>query len=201
MKRLFTLKRTLLIVILVGSFAVSAQESNTKVAQKFSDRLFWGGSLGLTIGDITQFDVIPVGGIWVIPQWSLGVSGRYSYYRQRRYFWGESASAYHSHIWGGSVFTQILPVPDFSEILPVKVHGGIMFHAEYERLLIDRRMIDPFGSSISGKTWVELFLAGVGYRQKLGEKAALNIMLLWELSGSSFSPYPQNPMIRVNFTL
>ncbi len=155
----------------------------------------------MTIGDITQLDVIPVGGIWVIPQWSLGVSGRYSYYRQRRYFWGESATAYHSHIWGGSVFTQILPVPDFSDILPVKMHGGIMLHAEYERLLIDRRMLDPFGGSSTGKTWVDLYLAGVGYRQKIGEKAALNIMLLWELSGSNFSPYPQNPMIRVNFTL
>lgn len=196
--------RTTLIVlmfIMLGSVGGKAQESTVKTPAKFSDRLFWGGSLGLTIGDITQVDVIPVGGIWVIPQWSVGVSGRYSYYRQKRYFWGEAASAYHSHIWGGSVFTQLLPVPDFSEILPVKMHGGIMLHAEYERLLIDRRMIDPFGSSISGKTWVELFLAGVGYRQKLGDRAALNIMLLWELSGSSSSPYPQNPMIRVNFTL
>ena len=196
--------RTKLIVLMfitLCSVGGKAQESTVKTPAKFSDKLFWGGSLGLTIGDITQVDVIPVGGIWVIPQWSLGVSGRYSYYRQKRYFWGEAASAYNSHIWGGSVFTQILPVPDFSEILPIKMYGGIMLHAEYERLLIDRRMIDPFGSSVSGKTWVELFLAGVGYRQKLGDRAALNIMLLWELSGSSSSPYPQNPMIRVNFTL
>ena len=192
----FFQKAVLLIFLALACVQIQAQETPSK----FTDKLFWGGSLGLSIGDITQVDVIPVGGIWIFPQWSVGVSGRYSYYRQRRYFWGETARAYQSHIWGGSAFTQILPVPDFSKILPVDVQGGIMLHAEFERLRIDRQMIDPFGENTLGKTWVDLYLAGVGYRQKVGDKAAFNVLLLWELSGSEFSPYPQNPMIRVNFT-
>jgi hypothetical protein len=177
------------------------QKSSDYKPEKFSDKLFFGGALGLTVGDITQIDIIPVAGIWVIPQWSLGIGGRYSFYSHRGYFIGGPSESYRTHIWGGSVFTQILPIVDFSEILPIPVHGGIMFHGEFERLYLDRRLIDPFTSSDSRKTWVDLCLVGVGYRQRLGERAAINILLLWEVSNSSYSPYPQSPMIRVNITL
>lgn len=178
-----------------------AQGTKYEEPKKFKDKIFYGGALGLTVGDVTQIDLIPVVGVWFIPQWSVGISGRYSYYSHKGYFIGGPSEPYRSHIWGGSVFTQILPIVDFSEVLPIPVHGGIMFHGEYERLFLDRRMLDPFSTSLSGKTWVELYLVGVGYRQRLGEKAALNIMLLWEVSNNQFSPYPQNPMIRVNLTL
>jgi hypothetical protein len=177
------------------------QKSSEYKLEKFSDKLFFGGALGLTVGDITQIDIIPVAGIWVIPQWSLGIGGRYSYYSHRGYFIGGPSEPYRTHIWGGSVFTQILPIVDFSEVLPIPVHGGIMFHGEYEKLYLDRKLIDPFTSSATSKTWIDLYLVGVGYRQRIGEKAALNILLLWEISNSSYSPYKQNPMLRVNITL
>lgn len=195
----------LLLVLFIGVLSMVnlafAQEKKYEEPKRLKDKLFFGGALGLTVGDITQIDIIPIGGIWVIPQWSLGLGGRYSYYSHRGYFIGGPSEPYRSHIWGGSVFTQVLPIVDFSEVLPIPVHGGIMLHAEYERLFLDRRMLDPFSTTVSGKTWVELYLVGVGYRQRLGEKAALNIMLLWEVSQNQFSPYPQNPMVRVNFTL
>ncbi|MFW5721360.1 MAG: hypothetical protein ACOCWW_03150, partial [Bacteroidota bacterium] len=73
-----------------------------------------------------------------------------------------------------------------------------MFHGEYEMLYIDRQRIDPTQNK---KTWVDILLVGVGYRQLVGEKAALNIMLLWHFTQDDFTPYPQNPIIRVNFTI
>ncbi|MFP4556277.1 MAG: hypothetical protein ACLFNU_05340 [Bacteroidales bacterium] len=193
--------RTFAILALLNLLAftnVNAQERRAKSDDKFSDKLFFGGSLGLTIGDITQVDVLPVAGIWVIPQWSLGVGGRYSYYSQRSLALGDFGQRYRSHIWGVSAFTQILPVADFSEVLPVSTRGGLMFHGEYEMLYIDRQRIDPTQNK---KTWVDILLVGVGYRQLVGEKAALNIMLLWHFTQDDFTPYPQNPIIRVNFTI
>jgi hypothetical protein len=178
-----------------------SQGSKASEPKKFSDKFFYGGALGLTVGSVTQVDIIPVAGIWVIPQWSIGVGGRYSYYSQKAFFVGSPTQTYRSHMWGGSVFTQILPIPDLSEITPIPLKGGLFFHGEYETLYIDRRILNPFDANEIGKTWVELWLVGFGFRQKIGEKAALNIMLLWEISNSSFSPYPQNPMLRVNFTL
>ena len=193
------LNSILIFLFLIASTSVFGQSGGEP--KKFSDKLFFGGSLGLTVGDITQIDVVPVAGIWVIPQWSLGVGGRYTYYSHKGYVIGGPSEPYRTHIWGVSAFTQILPIPDFSEVLPINVKGGIMLHGEYERLLIDRQMTNPFTTSAQGKTWVELYLVGFGYRQRIGEKAALNIMLLWEVSNSDFSPYPQNPMLRVNFTI
>ncbi|PKP36498.1 MAG: hypothetical protein CVT98_07735 [Bacteroidetes bacterium HGW-Bacteroidetes-15] len=194
------------IIFLIFGFTLFVSLTNGQVrtveeTKEFKDKIFWGGAIGLTVGDITQIDIIPVAGIWFIPQWSVGIGGRYSYYSHKGYFIGGPSEPYRSHIWGGSVFTQILPIVDFSEVLPIPLRGGIMLHGEYERLYIDRKMVDPFASNLTGKTWVELFLVGVGYRQRLGEKAALNIMLLWEVSNNNFSPYPQNPMLRVNLTL
>lgn len=185
----------ILFLTLTSFTSFSQQESDKK---KFSDKLFFGGTLGLTFGDVTQIDVVPLAGIWVVPQWSVGVGGRYTYFSRRSIYQGERVLR--THMWGASGFTQILPIPDFSKILPINLHGGILLHGEYEGLYLDQRMIDPF-SNLAGKTWVHLYLAGFGYRQILGERAALNILLLWDLSNNQFSPYVSSPIIRVNVTL
>jgi hypothetical protein len=187
-----------LIFILSFNFSYGQLKHSDKTLK---EKIFFGGSLGLTIGTVTQIDIVPVAGIWIFPQWSMGVSGRYSYYSYKAMTIGLPNEPYRTHIWGGSVFTQILPIADFSEVTPIKLHGGILFHAEYERLFVDRGLVNPFDTNATGKTWIELYLLGVGYRQKLGEKAALNIMLLWEVSNNRYSPYPQNPMLRINFTI
>lgn len=192
------------IVLFIVGFLMAAnlfgQEKSYEEPKKFSDRFFWGGMLGLMVGHITQIDILPVGGIWIFPQWSVGVSGRYSFYNQRGILLSDSRS-YSSHIWGGAVFTQVLPIPDFSEVFPIPFKGGIILHGEYEKMFIDRRVSNPFGANVAGRTWVDLVLVGFGYRQRIGERAAVNMLLLWEISKSEFSPYRQNPIIRVTFTL
>lgn len=181
----------------MNSFGFDAFAGYNDETKRFSDKLFYGGTFGLTFGDITQVDVVPIVGLWVIPQWSLGVGGRYTYYSRRSIFQGNQVIR--THIWGVSGFTQILPIADFSKSTPINIHGGIILHGEYEGLYLDQRMINPT-STLSGKTWVNLYLAGFGYRQLLGERAALNLLLLWDLSNSPYSPYVSNPIIRVNVT-
>lgn len=190
--------------LLITSFVFLAWGSSAQKTPRFStfsDRLFYGGALGLAIGHITQVDVMPLAGIWIFPQWSVGVSGRYSFYNQSGYVIAPGVRNSSTHIWGGSVFTQILPIPDFSEVLPVKVDGGIFFHAEYEKLFLSRRVFNPNLEVSSGKIWVDVYLIGVGYRQPLGERAAINMMLLWDVSKGDYSPYPNSPMLRLNITL
>jgi hypothetical protein len=178
------------------------QLNSSERDKKFTDKLFYGGAIGLSIGDVSQVDIVPIAGIWIIPQWSLGVGGRYSYYSHRGYFIGGPSQTYRSHIWGTSAFTQVLPIPDLSEVTPIQIHGGLIFHAEIEWLYIDRRMINPFVTDgETGKTWINLYLIGLGYRQRIGERAAFNILLLWNVKKDTYSPYISNPMIRVNFTL
>lgn len=196
---IFNVWLVLLVSLLLSNLGL-AQTSEVEKPKRFSDKLFYGGSLGLMFGNFTQVDINPVGGIWIIPQWSVGVGGRYSYYSQRTNFIGTPTQVYRSHLWGGSVFTQILPVPDFSEISKLPFKGGILFHAEYEKLYIDRRILDPILSVETGKTWVNLILIGGGYRQRIGDRAAFNVMVLWQIAQGGVSPYPQNPLLRVNIT-
>ena len=167
--------------------------------QRFSDRLFFGGSIGLAVGNhLTQVDVVPMVGMWVLPQWSLGVGGRYSFRKERfNVISGESQSL-KTHIWGVSGFTQILPIPDFHETFNIDVRGGILLHGEYEGLYMDKKFFDSLASE--GKGWVHMYLVGGGWRQRIGDRAAINILLLWDLSNSRYSPYSSNPIIRFSIT-
>ena len=193
----------LILFSLVLAFQPASSQVKSKEAQepkRFSDKLFYGGTLGLMVGDITRIDVLPIAGIWVIPQWSVGVGGRYGYLSQKGYYMLGGSQVYRSHIWGASGFTQILPIVNLSEVTPIKVNGGIIFHGEYETLYIDQKMIDPFNTTEAGKTWIHLYLAGVGYRQIVGRRAAVNILFLWDFSKSNYSPYTTTPILRVNVT-
>lgn len=184
--------------IVLVSISYNSLAGNQYEEKKFVDKLFFGGAIGLTFGDVNQVDIVPLAGIWIVPQWSLGVGGRYTYFSRRSIFQGEKVLR--THIWGASTFTQILPIADFSKVLPINLHGGIILHGEYEGLYLDQRMIDPLNSNLAGKSWVHLYLAGFGYRQILSDRAALNILLLWDLSNNQYSPYVSNPLLRVNVT-
>lgn len=167
--------------------------------QRFSDRIFYGGSLGLTIGSrITQFDIVPMVGMWILPQWSTGFGGRYTYRKERFSFVNGTTEPFKTHIWGVSGFTQILPIPDFHETFGINLHGGIILHGEYEGLYIDRRMID-FNSN-EGRGWVNMYLVGGGWRQRIGDRSAINILVLWDLTNNRYSPYTSNPILRFNIS-
>ena len=183
--------------IVLFLFTFTSFAGNEIKNRSFSEKIFYGGSLGLTFGSITQVDIVPLAGLWVLPQWSVGVGGRYTYLSRRSLNSGERVLR--THIWGVSGFTQILPIADLSEVTSVNIHGGIILHGEYEGLYLDQQMVNPL-STLSGKTWINLYLAGIGYRQILGERAALNILFLWDLSNSQYSPYTSNPIIRFNVT-
>jgi hypothetical protein len=197
------MKRFVILPILLFALLqpLSAQKNTrAKEEKRFVDKLFVGGTLGLMFGDITRIDVEPIAGIWVVPQWSLGVGGRYGYFSQRGTYLAGGRQVFRSHLWGASAFTQILPIPNLSEVTPINVKGGIIFHGEYEALYLDQKLTEPFTSTETGKTWVHLYLAGAGYRQQLGERAAINILFLWDISPSGYSPYISSPIIRVNVT-
>lgn len=187
---------SLIIMFLISSH-IYGQKKNGE-DKKFTDKLFFGGSIGLVIGQVTQIDILPMAGIWVTPQWSIGMTGRYSFYQQKFVTLG-SRNSYRTHIWGGSAFTQILPIPDFSKI-GVNIHGGLLVHAEYESLYLNRNITDPSNTDVTGKQWVKMYLIGGGYRQILGDRSALYILVLWDLSHNEYSPYSSNPLLRFSIT-
>ncbi|HDP74466.1 MAG TPA: hypothetical protein ENN49_01065 [Bacteroidales bacterium] len=195
------LKKALFLVILISVSTLTFSQRKHGDYQRFSDRVFFGGSLGLAIGNrITQIDVLPQGGIWIFPQWSVGVGGRYTYRRERFNFDPSSTSIQPvtTTIWGYSGFTDILPIPDFNEAFGVKLHGGFVIHGEFENLYLDRKFFDM--TSTQGMGWIRMYMVGGGWRQRIGDRAAVNFLVLWDLTDNRYSPYSSNPILRFSVT-
>ncbi len=183
----------LLLVVLLSSSADAQVKAKENL--RFKDKIFFGGGLWLTFGSITQVDVMPEVGMWVIPQWAVGMRGRYTYRKERNFFNGESIT-YESNIWGISGFTQVLPIPDLDEAFNIGIHGGPIFQGEWEALYLDKGDFDP--SIANGKGWVHIILVGAGYHIPVGDRAAINIIALWDLTNSKYSPYTSNPILRLS---
>lgn len=165
----------------------------------FRDRLFTGGTFGLSVGSrLTQIDFQPLAGLWIFPQWNIGACGRYMYRSERFNLEQGSSAPRRTHILGISGFTQVLPIPDFSKLFGISLHGGVVLHAEYEALYVDRRHINI--SDVEGRTWVKLLFVGGGWRQRIGDRSAVNLLVLWNLNEKTYSPYLDNPILRFSFT-
>lgn len=193
------MKRLLLI-------AVAALLAYSGYAQKphgefdsFGERLYAGGTLGLNFGSrTTQIDIQPVGGLWILPQWNIGVAARYMYRRERFSLEQGTSNSSKSHIWGVSGSTQVLPIPDFYDAFGVDIHGGVVFHCEYEYLYLDKNLVNMDAGG--GKQWVQICFLGVGWRQRVGNRSAVNLLVLWDVSKNSYSPYIDNPVLRFSIT-
>ena len=182
-----------IVLLMMPTVRVAGQEFTT-----FGERLFGGGALGLNLGNrVTQIDVQPLGGVWLLRQWCVGVSGRYSF-RSVRFTVGEEAAApRRSHMWGVSAFTQVLPVPDLDYAFGVGIHGGPLVHGEYEWLYVSRTLAEQ---QAAGRRWAQVVMLGPGWRQQLGRRSALELLVLWAIPVSRFNPYLDNPLLRLNFT-
>ena len=198
MKRIFAIKIVLLLLIVSFVNNNIYSQSKTKEAEKFSDKIFFGGSVGLLFGTVTRIDVLPQVGIWVIPQWAIGVGGRYTFRKGTYGIVGEDTKPIKSHIWGVSGFTQIMPVRDLDKAFGIGIHGGPIFQAEWEGLYLDKSIGNVATTSNEGKGWVHLVLVGAGYHFPLGDKAALNLLAMWNITDSRYSPYTSNPMLRIS---
>jgi hypothetical protein len=190
----------ILLLLLFTNCDIFAQVK-AKEREKFSDKIFFGGSIGAGISTyVTEIDILPFVGLWILPQWSLGTGGRYTF-RKERNFNNGSTHSYSANIWGLSGFTDILPIRDLDKTFKIGIHGGPIFHGEWEGLYLDKGMFNPTSTVPKGKGWVHLFLVGGGYRLPVGRKSAINLLVLWDLTNNRYSPYTTNPLLRlsVNF--
>lgn len=173
-----------MIFVLSLIFSVASAQQNQST--HWRDKVFFGGSFGLQFGDITMIDVSPLVGYQITTSISAGVSGVYKYYNN-------SVIDYSTHIYGGSVFGQL------------SLFRDLFAHFEVEPMNMSRAEIvvdQTTGMSYldeKARYWVTSVLAGGGYRMRVGQRASLNMMVLWNLNETSYSPY-QNPIVRIGFT-
>lgn len=187
--------RLLILTISISVFSVfnlSAQDTVQSPPKKphhdsFLSRLDFGGYLGAQFGDVTLIDISPIVSYRVTPKFHTGIGLTYQFYKINY----TGAPDYRTTSYGGSIFGRYF------------IWRDLFAHAEYAPLYVQfyDYFFDNNGNYItreSGSTWVNDILIGGGYRQWIGQKAFMSIMLLWNINETYYSPY-RNPIIRIGF--
>jgi hypothetical protein len=174
---------TVLVLLSISFTAVLSQKIKGEVPL-LKERLFYGGSLGLQFGSVTDIDLSPIVGIWLLPRLNLAAGPKYEYYK----YYKERANFY-----GGRVYTQFVFLKDLDNLIPMGVHLGFFLHAEDEFFKLDYT---------DGVDWISPFintpLIGAGLSEPLGRRAAMNFMVLWPLD--NFYGLYSEPELRISFT-
>ena len=160
----------LILCLSLQTFGQKTDNSNSLTELPFKDRLYTGGDLGLSLGNLTFVNVNPILGYMLDEQLSAGFGLKYIYYRERypEYNWEYSNSMY-----GGSLFARYL------------IGESFIAHAELETMNAEVR---PFLSTTLTRKWVPVGFLGAGYRQGIGNTYA-QILVLYDAINDRDSPY------------
>ncbi len=169
-----------LFVLLVFLPNIVFSQGAIEKQSRLSDKVFFGGGLGLQFGSITAVDISPMIGYKPYTNWFIGIKGNYQYYNNNTYHQS-------TQIYGGSLFTTYI------------LFENVALYAEYEALSLESVYFDP--SQLQSKNqrfWVHTPLVGGGFAQSLGQRSKLLILILWNLNETYYSPY-SNPIIRLTY--
>lgn len=165
------MKKALFTLFLLASFLGFSQSDdnnnpNSLKGVPFGERLYFGGNIGASFGNITTVNLAPNVGYKINKKFSVGVGARYLFYRENypSLNWEYSTSMY-----GGSLFTRYI------------VMENLFLHGEFESL---NREVWEIGASEVSRKWVNMGLLGAGYRNGF-----LNAMLLYDVIEDKDSPY------------
>jgi hypothetical protein len=160
-------------------------------APPLRERIFFGGDFGLQFGTITNIDIAPIVGIWVLPRVAVAAGPEYTYYAMKNV--GSTS------IFGGRVYTQLVLIQDINNIIPAGIHLGLFIHAEDEIQSLESDTPFWVNTKVDSERFnVNALLVGGGISQPMGRRGALNIIALWALD----DPYElySSPEIRISFT-
>jgi len=143
-----------------------------------SDKVFFGGGLGLQFGTFTLIKLTPEIGFRPVEILETGIGAYYMYSKN---------FVYHisSHVYGGSGFARLYVFQNF------------FLKGEYELLNVDE--IDYTTGYYSGRRiFVPGLLGGIGYRQQVGKRSAFLTTVLYNFTMTENTPY-YNPVFKVSF--
>ena len=183
------IKKHILIILLLFCLipAIFGQRMREE-SPPIRERLFFGGSFGLQFGTITDIEVSPVAGFWLLPRLAIATGPNFRYYK----FLDEE-----TNIYGGKGYLQFVIVQNISNIIPIGGNIGIFLHLENELLSLESSFWKnpPY---VSERFYINTVLAGPGISQQIGRRSSMNFAVLWALNDAKYSVY-SNPEIRIMF--
>jgi hypothetical protein len=177
-----------LILIISLSFSSLAGKERKGDVPPFKDRLFYGGSFALQLGTITNIEVSPVIGLWVLPRLAIAAGPSFRYYK-----FGNDKT----NIFGGKTYFQVVVLQDLDRYIPIGVHSNFFLHFEDEVLSLKSDFWDPT-SLTSERFLINTTFAGVGLSQAIGRRSSFNFIVMWALNKSDYDIYG-NPEIKIGF--
>lgn len=176
------------IFLLFTSISVLSGQRAREEPPPLRERLFFGGNLGLQLGTITDIQVSPVIGLWILPRINIAVGPNYRFVKYRKE---------QTNIYGGKGYIQFVVIKDLNSFLPIGANTGIFLHLEDEFLSLESAYWkNP--PVFSERFYINTLLAGGGISQQMGKRSSMNMMVLWTLNDSGYGVY-SNPEIRVSF--
>lgn len=171
------------------SSVISYGQVPREEAPPLKERLFFGGSFALTLGTLTNIEIAPVAGLWVLPRINVALGPTYRYYKYRED---------KTDIIGGRAYFEFVFLREMDKLIPLGSHTSLFIHIEDEMLSLSSRYWANV--TLSPKRFIiNTVLVGPGLSQQLGQKASLNIAVLWALNDSGYNVY-SNPEIKIGFT-
>jgi len=185
----FLFRKKILIIVLLSVFYSASSQNMRQETPPLRERMFFGGSFGLQFGTLTNIQVSPIVGLWVLPRLAVAAGPDFTYYK----FYDDKTTMY-----GGKFYTQLVVIQDLNNIIPVGLHAGIFLHLEDDLLNLESAYwkVAPYSAD---RFTVNTILAGGGISQQLGQRSSMNIMVLWALQDPGFAIY-SNPEIRLSFS-
>jgi len=176
------------------------REQERKAAQQHAEQytklfIYSGFGLGYSSnyysdGGIFNFSISPAIGYRLSDRLAVGPGLSYAYVN---YSFGKGVPSLNLNNIGVKVFGQFRVIDQF------------FVHAEYEVTKAELPLVDQYNNYIiinnqiaTGTRQVQSPLAGVGYRSQISNRAAADIVLLYNFQGGYNSIY-SNPVIRFNF--
>ena len=175
-------------LLLITSLSISLAQGTREEPPPLKERLFVGGNFGLQLGIITDIQVSPVVGLWILPRVAVAVGPDYRFYKDRYN---------RTNIYGGKGYVQLVVLKNINSVIPIGANTSIFLHLEDEVLSLESSFWKnpPYPSN---RFYLNTVLAGVGISQQIGRRSSLDFMVLWALNDSQYGVYG-NPEIRVSF--
>jgi hypothetical protein len=179
-----------------SGFELPEREQKRKALQQHADqytKMFVYSGIGLGYSSYYglsnfNFSISPALGYRVSDRFSIGpgISYAYNYYGADNGRGG--TTSFNTSSFGVKGFAQLMVIDQF------------FVHAEYEVTRAEFLAVDNFGYLTGGKVSrsVQTPLLGAGYRSQISNRAAADIVLLYNFQDNYNSIYP-NPVIRFNF--
>jgi hypothetical protein len=175
-------------LILFQLYPVTSAQLNKEEAPPLRERIFYGGSFGLQFGTLTDIQISPVIGLWVLPRVAVAAGPDYRFYK---YYTQKT------QIYGGKTYAELTVLRNINSVIPIGTNTDIIFHFEDELLSLESAYFKdlPFKSD---RFYLNTLLIGGGLSQQLGKRSFFNFLILWALDDSGYGVY-SNPELRMTF--